>query len=688
MTDNIKIEYINQHHRFFQDVIKLGKKHSSTLGFMPEGGFVDHAQKKYIIIAHNNSELIGYLMFRVVVRLSRINIVHLCVEESYRKQNIPTKLLDSLREKYQAIVSGISLNCRTDYTNAKALWEKYGFVSRSKKRSRSLDENYLYNWWYDFNNPDLFNMIQETTPKIKALLDTNIIVKLRDNQIDRISQDPRPLLADWLVDEVDYFYAPELLNEITRDKNRDREEKTRRFLESFEAIRLNVEECKNIANHLKSIISGNTDNDKSDRMQLATAIASKTSYFITFDIGILAKGEVLEEQYDIQIFTPQEFIIEIDQLLNKEEYSPSKLKGVTFHTIERVSNNELDNYIDLFLVNSQSEKKADFKNIVYPEAAQIKSSKIKVVKQEDTAIAFFSYKYKDSTLIISFIRLSDTNQKRTLFMQLVSDFINKAINKNLFHIKIEEKYLFEYQKSILERLGFDNHLSVWVKVLCAKVMDTSQLSELPTENSISEILKEKNADEIKSILLNFEHKYFPLKFSDLDIPCYIIPIKPYWAGQLFDMNISGSTLFGANPDKLWNIENIYYRHTQPITEIAPARILWYASTDKNFPRSQSIIATSYLDEVMTGKPKLLFQRNKHYGIYEWKNIYDLCKKDIEKDIRVLRFSKTEVFNKPIRLSVIRQIFIANGKKENTFASPVKVSNGIFTQIYLVGNGKN
>jgi predicted nucleic acid-binding protein/GNAT superfamily N-acetyltransferase len=688
MTDNLKIEYINQHHRFFQDVIKLGRKHSSTLGFMPEGGFIDHAQKKYIIVAHNNTELIGYLMFRIVIRLSRISIVHLCIEEKYRKQNIPTKLLDALRKKYQTVVSGISLNCRTDYTNAKALWEKYGFISRNKKRSRSLDENYLYNWWYDFNNPDLFSTAQEATSKIKALLDTNIIVKLRDNQISQTSQDPRPLLADWLVDEVDYFYAPELLNEITRDRNRDREEKTRHFLKSFETIRLNIESCKNIANDLKSIIFGNTDNDKSDRMQLASAIVSKTPYFITFDIGILDKREILDEQYDIQIFTPQEFIIEIDQLLNKEDYSPSKLRGVTFHSIEKVSNSGLDNYIDLFLIKSHSEKKSDFKNIVYTEVLQIKSSKIKVIKQNDAAIAFFSYKYENATLIVPFIRLSDTDQKQMLFMQLISDFINKAINKNLSQIIIEEKYLSECQKSILERFGFDNYSSIWAKYLYNKIITVSQFSELQIENSISEILKEKNADELKNVLLNLEYKYFPLKFSDLDIPCYIIPIKPYWAGQLFDMNISGSTLFGANPDKLWNIENIYYRHTQPITEIAPARILWYASTDKNSPRSQSIIATSYLDEVMTGKPKLLFQRNKHYGIYEWKNIYDLCKKDIEKDIRALRFSKTEVFNKPVRLSVIRQIFIANGKKENTFASPVKVSNSIFTQIYLVGNEKN
>lgn len=75
-------------------------------------------------------------------------------------------------------------------------------------------------------------------------------------------------------------------------------------------------------------------------------------------------------------------------------------------------------------------------------------------------------------------------------------------------------------------------------------------------------------------LLQMERMFFPLKIRELEIPTYIIPIRPYWAGQLFDNVISSENLFGAEPDKLWSIENVYYRHTMPITERAPARILW------------------------------------------------------------------------------------------------------------------
>jgi len=57
--EEIKTEYISHHHRFFPEVIALGNKHSSTLGFMPEGGFLDYAQRKCIIVAYSGKEFIG-----------------------------------------------------------------------------------------------------------------------------------------------------------------------------------------------------------------------------------------------------------------------------------------------------------------------------------------------------------------------------------------------------------------------------------------------------------------------------------------------------------------------------------------------------------------------------------------------------------------------------------------------------
>lgn len=65
------IEFIDNRNSFFEDVKALGRKNSATLGFMPDGGFEDHARNKCIIIAHDGKTLAGYLMFRVVSRFSR-----------------------------------------------------------------------------------------------------------------------------------------------------------------------------------------------------------------------------------------------------------------------------------------------------------------------------------------------------------------------------------------------------------------------------------------------------------------------------------------------------------------------------------------------------------------------------------------------------------------------------------------
>lgn len=672
----IHVEQIDQNHHFLQEVMALGKRHSATLGFMPDGGFEDHARRRNIIVASENGTLQGYLMYRVGQRNSRISIVHLCVKEDCRGKNISTQLLDALRDKFKSTYSGIALSCRKDYHYASKLWERYGFVCKREIRSKSIEENYLNIWWYDFNQPDLFSTATVAT-KIQVLLDSNIILKLRDkNAKHEPSQDPRALLDDWLADEIDYYYAPEILNEINRDKNKERIQQTRNFLNNFTEARANVENVKSIANELVAYLPGNTENHRSDRIQLATAIVRGIPYFVTFDTGMLDRKDEIEELYSTSIYSPQELILAVDQLLNRADYSPSTISGVSFHSISKVTSQELSTLIDIFLNKATGEKKHSFNNIVLNYL-----SGLNVIKDGDKPIAFYAHQYLDSELVIPFLRLSETKHKQTLFMHLMSDFVNKAIKMEFRSVSLGESYLNEYQEAVLRRVGFDNDDSGWRKTVHNRMCCVSELTSLDSRYNIDSFPVEINRD---IILAEIERKMFPLKFSDLNVPIYIIPIKAYWAGQLFDHHISGSTLFGANPEKLWNIENVYYRNTKPLTEIAPARILWYVSADKKTPRSKCIVASSYLNEVMTGKPKELYRANRYYGIYEWRDVFELCKHDIESPIRALKFSHTEIFESPVSFARIQEILKGNGRKENNFQSPVPVSKEIFNQLYAEG----
>ncbi len=668
----MQIEYINCAHKFLPKVKLLGKKNATTLGFMPEGGFDDHAKKGCIIIAHEDNELYGYLMYRVVKRQSRVSIAHLCVDEKHRGKKITTLLLDTLRNKYESRHNGISLSCREDYVEASEVWNKYGFVCKSRVRSRSLEVHYLNKWWYDFNRIDLFSAAFESSTKIKALFDANIILKLRDgNDSCSPSEDPRMLLYDWLIDETIFYFAPEIHNEISRDSDQSRADRIRTFLEAFQEARCNNEAIKGVEKELRKIYSGKTDNDISDRRHLATCIVSKIPYFITFDGGILSKKDEVERVYDIQIHTPHEFVLKIDQLLHKDEYSPTFLKGATTHKVGKITDTDLNRCVNVFA--SDKRTRANFKNKLLDAISH--KYEVEVIKDEkDEPLAIYANSISDSRLHIHFLRVRSCSISKTTYMQLLSDITNKGIYVGVNSLEYHDEYTPDEFKEILHRTGYVDIKTSWIKYIYNDVIDSSSVISYLRKNGF-EFTPKTTSD-----LLSIEHHLFPLKIWNLDIPCYIIPIKPYWASQLFDYKMASSDLFGAAPDKLWNIENVYFRSTIPITEFAPARILWYASDDKGITRKKSIVATSYLDEVMTGKPKELYRDNKHYGIYEWKHIWSICGGNINKDIRLLRFSRTEVFDNTIPLSEVQRLL----KNKSTFASPQRVNASIFYEIYKLG----
>ena len=443
---------------------------------MPEGGFIEHAhaRKGNIIIAHEKLNLSGYLMFRLVNRHLRVTIVHLCIKEEYRGQNISTKLLDTLRERYKHSYSGISLSCRTDYTHATKLWQRYGFIFQRQERSRSVNEKYINKWWYDFNLPDLFSIANDASIKIKALLDSNIIFKLRDEE-DSFSDisGVSTLLSDWLSDEVEYFYSPEIKNEFLRDKNKERIEKTKAYISRFNETRFDIESSKAIAKKLKSIITGNNENDESDRNQIASCIASGMPYFITLDDGILSKKDEIESEYDVLIFNPHGFYLEIDQLINKELYSPKKLAGVTSHEIKKFGSDDFNHCIDMFLVKSLSEKRSEFIDCIN-SALSSDNSEIKVIQYESSHIALFSLKYTNKILFVQFIRvLEKYKNKLTLFIQIIYGLINESIKKGVSQIVIFDKYILEYQKVILNKLGFVFMTNSWTKQSLNLIADSS-----------------------------------------------------------------------------------------------------------------------------------------------------------------------------------------------------------------------
>lgn len=688
----MQIKVIDQNDPILKEVVALGKKNAKTLGMFPEGAFIDHAKRKTIIVALDGETLMGYILFRITQSKRMISIAHLCIDSEQRNKGIAKTLINTVREKYQQLFKGITLSCRKDYIEASKFYEKYGFKAAKEVRSRSKEENYLVKWYYDFGNDDLFSSTLLSPSKTNALLDASILIKLRDvSEGENI--EVSALNADWLMDEVEYFYAPEMFNEINRDTDKQRAGETRKFLGNYKEARFTPEERDAVYEDLSSIFTGTKDNDISDRKQLSECIASGIDCFVTTDDELINGSDKVYEKHSIRILHPTELILLIDQIKNKSDYNSVRLAGANYES-KNIGANDVNTLSDVFICKEFDEKKHEFNSLITTIISDFKNSFFKVVKDSvGNYIGIVGGKIDGANLSISILRTNKSKISAVLFYQLVNDILSYAVDNNITKVSIDEKYLNEIQHEILDNYGFEKKDNTWLKlVIKGQFLTDDFLNQNTSINDIWDVSSIKNKlsvlkDEEKNLLkFQLERKLSPLKFLDIDIPTYVIPIRPYWASQLFDYHQANQSLFGSKPELAWHRENIYYRNVKPVSEKCPSRILWYISSETKSAtgRHMGIIACSYLDEVNTGTAKSLFQKFKNYGIYEWKDIYDAAGKDAFKEMKAIKFSDTEVFKDVITIKQIAEIFEQNGKPKNTFTSPVEVSKEIFNQIYKIG----
>ncbi|MFY0601072.1 MAG: GNAT family N-acetyltransferase [Cyclobacteriaceae bacterium] len=683
----MRIEPIRDNEELLSQVVRLGTKNSKTLGHFPEGAYLQHAYLGYLICAYEDNILCGYILFSITQSKSTIRIIQLCISDDFRNKGVAKSLLDSLKNKYQNSLKGIVLSCREDYKEATQLWKKYGFKGADKVRSRSKKENYLIKWWYDFGNSDLFSLPNKVSKKLKAVLDANILIKLRTaDETDETGS--KFLMNDWLIDEIDYYYAPEIFNEILRDKNNERARKSRSFVRSFIGARFDPNLRDQIFSQIRGIISGETENDISDKIQLSECIAAEITYFVTNDKKILEAERQISELYGVQILRPVDLILSLDQNNNKSNYLSTRIAGVNYDQ-SQLKSKEIEDLVDQFLTKDKHEKKHDLRNTITKTASDLSNCQVKTVRdKEGSRLAIWISEQESDRLCVPLLRTSKSKLSKTLFKQLIVQAINYACDTKKRSIVITDSFLDLEDSETLESLGFVFKNKEWTKITLSGIKTSDEIIEIDVIQSLfdKDRLIERLSSPNKDGKANLEQMLWPLKLSNLNLPAYIVPIKPAWASELFDHFAANNSMFGAKAELAWNFENVYYRSINPVSETTPGRLLWYSSSskDKNAIRTNAIVACSYLDEVHIGEAKKLFQKFKHFGVYEWKHIYKQAKYNSKGKIKALKFSRTEVFKNPVSFARVNKILVKCGRKQNSFPSPLKISNEVFLEIYKLG----
>ncbi len=698
----MQISIIDENSAFLEAVIALGDQNSTTLGFLPAQAFHDYATKKRIIIASSGDSLLGYLLFRTTKDMTYI--VHLCVSNQQRGAGIAKALMDCLVQETTHTYA-IKLRCRRDY-GLDGFWKRLGFTPISETPGRSKKESTTLTVWYRAHYHD--TLFDYAASKIKentfmAVLDTNIVIDLFDGSSDESKQ----LSADYLKDIVTYYVAETIFHEINTQPNTELRKETREFAKRFDIINnANVPEYStiivNIRQKINGTISGNTEQDIA---HIAHAITAGALAFITRDEGWLNNkiSEFLENEYGLRIMSPGAFILSVDELSKQEEYIPSRLSGLNLQ-YAKMSSTDLKRIGCDLLLSEQSEHLGDFHQQLRLLMSNPQKNNMLTIKSDDAIIAIIAYSLIEKVLHVKLFRISTSclspSIRPTLLTRLTMKLLEIASEHNVELILLDNSIITtqEIEKAFL-RSGFSKGKKGFFRVLLNDVLTkadfANKLSTINSRHGLDNPIWLSNISTAVQLIphdtVYLEKHCWPVKLEDICIPTYIVPIKPAYAIELFDENLSNDNpSFFANErmEPALSIENVYFKSSKLTPPDGPARILWYVSHDKNLLFDSSIRACSYLDKVDIDQATKIYKRYRRLGVLDWDHIRVLAKNDPYAYISCYQFSFTELFQHPIPYAGLKKWYKEKIGKTLVVQSYTEIGNQDFIELYQWGKYGN
>jgi GNAT superfamily N-acetyltransferase/predicted nucleic acid-binding protein len=677
-------------------VVALADKYRSSLGFLPRQAYEDYAKSGTILAAQlAESTIAGYLLYRETPRYSRISVVHLCVDAPYRGLGVAKKLFEYLR-RAAAEWPEITLLCRRDY-QLNEFWERLGFQYSGEKKGRGRKQAILSEYRYHLQH-DLFGLsrgsaITGASNKIKAVIDANVFYQMETDD------GQHPLQADWLLDDVDLFVTPELTGEINRSSDSKQRLRNLDFVRTFPYIseaQTDREGQEQIYQLLKARLASHNPRpqDESDLRHLTYSIVGKADFFITKD-GLLREklGEDVRRHYGVTILRPEELIIKIDEYVNHADYRSDSLAGSSIE-VHQIRSDEISVMIRHFH-RIAGEKQSHFRDRLSVFLNQPLRYQAMVITGQENELWGLLIVERSSPhrLDIPIFLLVDPSRMAALASHLLTWLTEVAVSEDRNLVCLQSAYT-KLEADALENAGFHYCDHNWCKACGKGVFTIEQLGDFvlnlrerhPAQAQLLDEIAKKlaqasNTKDVK-LVLDAERLLWPLKISEVEVPCYIVPIRPRWAMDLFDTNLGKGTLFGSDTSLAFRMDNVYYRSAVQNLPTAPARILWYVSQDphRRHDGLSAVRACAYVDEVQTGSPKEIFGRFRKLGVYSWVDLMRSTEGRHTERVLAFQFGMTELLKQPVSLALLKEIL---GRKSAPQA-PIKITADQFLDIYKLG----
>jgi GNAT superfamily N-acetyltransferase len=684
-------------------VRELWRRHSDTLGFFPEGAFDDYANKRCILAAlDSDGLLLGYTLFRTTNRL-KATIAHLCVDPKARRQGVARELFRAARARVRGC-DHIIVRCRRDF-NASSLWPRLGFRAVGEGTGKGNDPQILTIWCHEINRPPLLAALdRHHDDRMRVVIDANVFFDLDEAPRAAAREESKSLLADWLGEFIELCVTDEIYNEIDRNDDSIHRARQRSRVEQFRVLPSDEHREEQILAELEDRFrSWTSDSGRSDMRQLARTISGGAMYFVTRDGRVREQADELSERFGLVIVSPFELILKFDELRREEEYQPKRFIAAGLNEFKPRGLEDLEQIADLLHVGLSSPKPrrrtlGRLRDILAaPDYFEFSC----ITGNDGALIAAYAVERRaPDILVVPLFAVADSAIGRTAAQHFAEKLTALAATEGRTVIMFKDDAGFHRIGEVLSDAGFSKDEDHWIKIALPDVSSAIDLAiKLDCIGAIHPQAKSfaaRAATHLRSEeqwsqsslqdMIHIERALWPAKIVGANLPCYIVPIRPIWAEQLFDLYLAEQTFFGADPKLAMNSENAYYRSAKPAILTAPARLLWYVSHDKAYTGTKAVRACSYLDEILIAPPKDAFKRFQRLGVYKWPNVLEVANHDINKEVMAFRFSKTELLRQPIRWDQLQKELRRNGAKGSQIQSPLQISESCFLKLYKIGMG--
>ena len=646
------------------------KRYSGTIGFLPLTVLEDYLRKESVLGAKApDGQLIGYLLYGAYP--NRFRIAQLCVREDFRNKGLARNLIETLKRS-ATTQKVIRLRCRRDFS-ANSLWPKFGFVPIDERPGRSKEGHLLTLWRLVLAPDDQFALFRANVSDtiLDVVIDAQIFFDF-DRQESEITRPSRVLVSDLFVDSVNLWFTDELFSEIDHHNSPDVRKASRDRTGQFMEAKYDPISAEIFAESLKEILPSGNQNQLSDINHLSKAAASEVKVFVTRDQRLLKKAAQIESLINLQVKSPTELILHLNELSDAQAYEPDRVSGFDLQW-SRLTSGELPDFpFSRFL--DHGEALGQFKSRVDSLLVHPNLHELEVLRsgEDPVALRCLTYGFED-TLTISLGRVATSHKGSLVERFLISDTVYRAMLQDLVKVKFDASSLPLSLIQGLSEMGFTRCGDQFIRFCFAGYHDRKA-----TLVEIAGLAPETVGDYRDMCPVQLERACSPVS-SNSEQNHFLIPIKPGYSLNLIDRKRSSTDMFGGNPNVLLLWNKVYYRSADRQKMLRPpGRILWYVSRNP-----KAIVAVSHLDEVVIDTPKELFRKFRKYGTFEWRDVYEMCGGDVTKSLMVLKFSHTFSFPRDVPIDEIREVFAEN-EVGLSLRGPSRISFDTFNKILQLG----